>query len=101
MSYLIIRQKAEGAAEKLGKGLRYLGQAMSCIDDMQRELEEKEYSERVGMRTHRYGLRETDDDDEDMLREIRRRKRHGLRHHLMDDPDMVAERRSVYRDVLY
>ena len=55
----ITEDKVEKLADKVGKALRYMGEAMSCIDKMQNgseydEMGERNYGGRYG---NRYGMR--------------------------------------------
>lgn len=55
--YIIREDKKEKLSEHIGKALRYLGEAMTCIDELERE-EGSDMGERYGNRyVGRYGNR--------------------------------------------
>lgn len=78
----ISQDKVHDLSENIGKGLRYIGKAMQCVDEMQQE-EMQEMGERMGMRQgvrgtgpySRYGRR--DDWDDDMRHDM------GMRNDMM------------------
>lgn len=89
----ISQDKVHDLSENIGKGLRYIGKAMQCVDEMQQE-EMQDMNERMGMRQgvrgtgpySRYGRR--DDWDNDMDPEM------GMR-------NMGMRMRGGYRDPYY
>lgn len=58
MAYVIeiTEDKVQNIAEKTGKALRYMGEVMSCIDEMQNGSSEQ-MGERGGRYGNRYGYR--------------------------------------------
>ena len=78
----ISQDKVHDLSENIEKGLRYIGKAMQCVDEMQQE-DMQEMGERMGMRQgvrgtgpySRYGRR--DDWDSDMRHDM------GMRNDMM------------------
>lgn len=59
MLYQVIEDKVEYLSENLEKGLRYIGKAMQCIDELKG-------GDSIGFRGGNYGYRDEDDMDENM-----------------------------------
>lgn len=87
MGYNLIEissDKLQDMSENIEKGLRYIGKAMQCVDEMQKE-HESSMGERMGMRM---GVKGTGP-----------YSRYGRREY---DPDMYGERMGMrYRDPYY
>ncbi len=70
MGYMIeiSEDKVSGLSEHLEKGLRHIGKAMQCIDELSQEShmgERERYGNRGGRYGNRYGMRDEEDDWED------------------------------------
>lgn len=80
MYFQVEEDKVEKVSEHLEKGLRYIGKAMQCIDEMKQQ---------PGMMGERMGYR----------RGVRGTGRYGIGHRdEMEDEDMMADRHMGYRE---